>query len=72
MVNQNKVTLKLAGRRRRFCWLSSRSRMCLRLVPAWLPGDCFCSNQSPTGLLKCSAEGVLKNQAGCPPWNSFF
>ena len=80
MVYQNKVTnleglglglgLKLAGRRRRFRQLCSRSRMCLRLVPAWLARDCLCSSQSATGLLKSSGKGVLKNQAGRPPWNS--
>ena len=71
MVNQNKVTnLEVAGRRRGFRRLSSRSRMCLRLVPAWLARDCLCSSQSPTGLLKSSGKGVLKNHAGRPPWNS--
>ena len=71
MVNQDKVpTLKLAGPRRQFRRLCSRSRMCLRLVPAWLAIDCLCSSQSSTGLLKSSGKGVLKNQAGRPPWNS--
>ena len=65
-------TLKLEGRRRRFRRRSSRSRLCLRLVPAWLAIDCLCSSQSPTGLLKSSGKGVLKNQAGRPQWNSLW
>ena len=68
MVNQNKVTnLKTGGSPWRFRRLSSHSLTCRRLVPAWLAIDCLCSSQSPTGLLKSSGKGVLKNQAHRPP-----